>query len=48
MKPFDLDAAVDGEKVLLRNGTCVTIVAYNPNTSEDCRVVGLDEEWTKK
>lgn len=43
MKPFDLDAALRGEKALLRNGATARVVHYNPDAAhEESNLLGYD------
>ena len=40
MKPFDLQAALKGDKVLLRDGSTAIVAGYNPNAAPTAHFVG--------
>ena len=44
MKPFNLEAAKDGAKVITRDGRAVTIINFNRKSSEDFEIVALIHE----
>ena len=41
--PFDLDAALSGARVLLRNGRTATVGAFNPRVHRSRQVLGWDD-----
>src|SRR5271155_2746465 len=41
LKPFDLEKALKGEKVVTRNGTEVTDVRHFPTAGQECTVAGV-------
>ena len=40
MKPFDLDKALAGARVVTRDGRPVKIAGYNPEFKESARILG--------
>lgn len=40
MKPFDLEAALKGQKVILRDGRTATIAGYNPEATMSQQLLG--------
>jgi hypothetical protein len=42
MKPFNLEAALKGQKVVLRNGLTATVAAYNKDADTLHQIIG----WT--
>ncbi len=40
MKPFNLEEALAGRKVVLRNGDYAIVAAYNPNADKECALIG--------
>ena len=40
MKPFDLQAALDGDLVMLRNGETAKVVAYSPDAQNSSQLIG--------
>ena len=44
MKPFDLEAAKSGRRIMFANGDPVKFIAHIPEAAEGCRVLVMNKE----
>ena len=44
MKQFDLEAALNGAPVKLRDGRTATVAGYNPDAVEEAQLIGWDSD----